>query len=212
MGEYTNNPPFPMGQTWFGHGGSPDADDAKSLEGKEWEFQDTDLNRYGQTNQTFGTGKYSRCRLVRNRSGGSLSAPAGRLAYMDPSTSYVWGTGVTGYAAVTAQKCYPIDWKIPSGVSIADDDLFYIIVKGLAVVKTALSGAAGVLVINPSDVLVSVTAATSGATTSGRVVLQDLTGATAVLGVQITNAIGRALSAATTGNTNSDLLMEVGAY
>lgn len=55
-------------------------------------------------------------------------------------------------------------------------------------------------------ILVALTAATSGSTTSGRPAPQDLTGATALLGNQIQNQIGTALSAKTTANTNADVL------
>ena len=64
-------------------------------------------------------------------------------------------------------------------------------------------------VIDELEWLVAETAAASTGTTAGRVIPQDLTGATAVLGGQILNRIGRALSAKTTANTDADLLVDL---
>ena len=60
--------------------------------------------------------------------------------------------------------------------------------------------------------VVALTAATSGATTAGRVAPQVLTGATAALAAMVQNRIGRALTAKTTANTNADMLVLVGKW
>ena len=75
-------------------------------------------------------------------------------------------------------------------------------------VTTDLAGGAND-VINIGDVLTALTAATSGATTAGRVKPQSLAGATSVLGLEIMNMIGRAMSAATTANTGANLLVDI---
>jgi len=75
-------------------------------------------------------------------------------------------------------------------------------------VLTALDGGAD-NVFNVNDVIVALTAATSQATTAGRVAPQVLTGATALLGNQVQNRLGRAMSAKTTANTNNSLLVNI---
>lgn len=66
--------------------------------------------------------------------------------------------------------------------------------------------------IPEGTVLVALTAATSGATTAGRVAPQDLTGATAALGLQVQNRLGYALSARTTAQTNTTILVDKRLY
>lgn len=79
---------------------------------------------------------------------------------------------------------------------------------GPTLVLNDIASGAGT-VIAERDVLVALTAATSQATTAGRVAVQDLTGATALLGNAVQNAFGRALSARTTAETNSSVLVDL---
>jgi hypothetical protein len=88
------------------------------------------------------------------------------------------------------------------------------VVEGPAIVKTPIAGSEFNGDINIGDRVVGLTAATSGATTAGRVAHENITGSTQAadytfLFDQISNRIGRALSACTTGNTNSDILIDV---
>ncbi len=125
-------------------------------------------------------------------------------------TALVYGARVDGEVCITADRCYPIDEYLPAA-GCPVNDLCYIVVDGPALCRTDLAaGAANLIAVG--DVLVALTAATSGCTTAGRVAPQDLTGATAVLGVQVMNTIGRALSAKVTTNTNADVLVEVGKW
>jgi hypothetical protein len=87
-------------------------------------------------------------------------------------------------------------------------DLFYIVTRGPCLVKNDIASGAGT-VINAGDPLVALTAATSGATTAGRVYAGVGTGATTNTGNQLNNIIGYAASAKTTGNTNADVLVVV---
>jgi hypothetical protein len=113
-------------------------------------------------------------------------------------------TEVDGYADTTAEDCVPVDEFLPAA-GVAVDEYFYVVTHGPATVLTDLAGGANNL-LPEGTILVALTGATSGATTSGRVAPQDLTGATAVLGAQLNGAFGRGMSAKTTANTNADLL------
>lgn len=185
-------PPFSRGETFY-NGGTIDSADLGgiNLEGKEWVFKDDIRN----------TGFDVRVRVVRNMAAAALLPK--RLVTFKNDAYY--GRRVDGYATLTSVNAYPVDELLPAaGVPIYD--LFYIVVGGPALVKTDIASSANNL-INIGDTLVSLTAATSGATTSGRVAPQDLTGATAPLGKQVQNRLGVAMSAQTTGNTDNDVLL-----
>lgn len=187
-------PPFNRGETWYG-GSAIDSNDlgGVNLEGKEYVFEDT----------IRGTQNPVRVRVVRNKAADVLLPK--RLVRFQAGSFY--GRRVDGYTSTTAEEGFPVDELLPStGVPV--NDLFYIVVNGPALVLSDLAGGAN-NVITTSNNLVALTAATSGATTAGRVAAQDLTGATAVLANQIQNRIGRALTAATTANTNTDILTYV---
>lgn len=189
------SPPFSMGETYY-NGGTIDTNDlgGANLEGKEFEFEDVIRN----------TGMRIRVRVVRNTA--AIALLPKRLVTFSTAAGY-HGRRVTGYATLTSVNAYPVDELLPAaGVPV--NDLFYIVVQGPALVKTDIaSGANNVAAIN--DIFVSLTAATSGATTAGRIAPQDLTGATALLGNQVQNRIGRAMSAQTTANTDADLLLYI---
>jgi hypothetical protein len=192
--------PFPRGSTISDNGlETPDATLATNLEGQEYVTEDRGSGGADRT------GRPVVLRVVRNVSGGNLLPK--RLVTFQKNAG-VYGSRVDGYATVTADVAYPVDEHLPAA-GVANNDLFYIVVEGPALVLTDLAGGAN-NVINAGDVLVSLTAATSGATTAGRVAVQDLTGATAVLGKQIKNRIGYALTAATTGETGKSILCDIG--
>lgn len=196
------NPPFSRGETYY-NGGTIDTADlgGLNLEGKEWVFEDADGNT--------GVSRSSRsvkCRVVRNTA--AIALLPKRVARFELGANE-YGSRVDGYATATAAEGFPIDEYLgAAGVPV--NDLCYIVVEGPAVVLSGLTDFGAV--VAPGDWLVAITGATSGATTSGRVALQVLTGATAALADQVQNRIGRALSAATTANTNTDLLIHVGKW
>jgi hypothetical protein len=203
------NPPFGRGETFY-NGGTVDTTNLSALqmEGKEWEFEDVQYNVAGQVGaKPARTNRFCLCRIVRNVSGINL-LPSRLVSFQIGGTDGRWaGSRVDGYTTTTAQFAAGVvdEWLPAAGVP--NDDLFWLVIRGPTTVLTDLAGGAN-NVINVGDVLVALTAATSQATTAGRVSDQVLTGATAVLGVQLMNYIGRALSAATTANTNQALLME----
>jgi hypothetical protein len=203
------NPPFERGQTFYSTSEVIDANNlgGVQLEGMEWLFEDIDPRSTGQGATARRTSRQVRCRVVRNL--GAVTLFAGYLARFQ-KTAGKYGARVDGLCAVNGEKSYPIDEYLPSaGVRV--NDLCYVVVEGPALCNTPLEANVN-NVFNVGDVVMALTAATSGATTAGRVVLQDLTGATAILGNNVQNRIGMALTARTTGNTNTTILIDVGKW
>lgn len=190
-----------IGKTY--HGGTPTTiDKSLSLEGAEQWFKDEIAPTAGNGMATLRSGRMKLCRLVRNGSGIALT----------PGRAVSWasgyrGTRVGGYCTTTAAECAGIvDDRLPAA-GVASNDLFWIVRKGPALCKTDLAGGAN-NVIAAGDVVVALTAATSQATTAGRV----YSAATAVTTNNDTitlNRIGRAMSAKTTANTNADVLIDL---
>ena len=186
-----NDLPFERGKTFFG-GLTANTTDGAWLEGKEYQIEDTNN----------GTNAYVRLRATRNKSGFAL-APKRLVAY---GGNNLLGQGA-GYANVNPQVVAGVVDDQYTG-TVADQDLFYMVVEGPCLVKTPLEANAN-NVINVNDYLVNTTGATTGATTGGRGITQVLTGATAPLANNIQLTWGRAMSAATTANTDADLLVSV---
>jgi hypothetical protein len=200
-------PPFPRGQTYY-NGTTIDSNNlgGANLEGTLWEFEDIDLNEATPGVRSARTNRPVTCMIVRNAAAAALLPK--RLVTMKATTGATFVAQVDGYADTTAESpAWPVDeWLPAAGVPVGD--LFYIVVDGPAMVLTALEADAN-NVFSVGTRVVALTGATSGATTSGRVRPQDLTGATALLGEQIQGRIGRALTAKTTANTGVDLLIDV---
>ncbi len=201
--------PFAIGTTWS-QNGSPASTDGQELEGKEFLVEDLDYTSQPYKPRAFdgtaGQCMYKRVRIVRNASGATIQA--GRLV------TYKFGSQdrqVDGYCCTTAQDCAgAVDEFLP--YAVPTNDLFYIVTKGRAGIYCSLaaSEAQGLSQAATTQVVVvALTAATSQATTAGRIAAQDLTGATALLGAQIQNRIGIALSARTTNQTNTIALCEI---
>jgi hypothetical protein len=193
------NCPFPRG----GYMEVSASTDQAHWEGKEYLFENLDYSTSpAKARAAGGAGSYVRCRCVRNVAAAAL-LPKRLVTFK--TTAY--GLQVDGYATTTAAEAYPVDEFLPAaGVPV--NYLFWIVVDGPATVLSDLAGADN-NVIGAAGVLVALTAATSGATTAGRVAPQDLTGATALLAAQVQNRLGNAVSAKTTANTNADVLMHV---
>ena len=143
------------------------------------------------------------CMLVRNVAAAALL----------PKFIVKWKSGkrnlqVDGYTCITNEAAAGVVDEFLGSSGVAVNDLFWIVVKGPTLMKTPLEGD-GTNVISLDDILGALTAATSGATTAGRVGVNALTGATSVLGNQVFNSFGRAMSAKTTANTNADVLVDV---
>lgn len=203
------NPPFGRGETFY-NGGTINTSDLGGLEmeGKTWVFEDL---QYSTPNLVGAKPARSNrdvlCLCVRNV--GAVNILPKQLCNLQlaGTDGRYYLARVDGESNATAQRAYPADEWLPAA-GVPPNDLFWLVIKGPATVKTALDGGAD-NVFTVGEVVVALTAATSGATTAGRVAPQDLTGSTALLGNQIQNAVGWALSAATTANTNADLLIEV---
>lgn len=197
-----NELPFERGQTASSGLATVDATTLDNLEGREYIVEDVN-----PATGVLRTSRLVRLRCVRNKAAAAL-LPKRLVSFA--ATAGKFGAYVDGYADTTAEESYPVDEYLPS-TGVAVDDLFYIVIEGPALVLTDLAGADN-NVLPVGTVLVALTGATSGATTSGRVAPQDLTGATALLAKQIQNRIGYALTAKTTANTNADILCDVGRW
>lgn len=204
MAHYENLP-FPRGGTFFGGGTPSTTDGSDNLEGKEYWCEDLDYSASSGV-KPHRSGHLVRLRVVRNASGGAL-LPKQRVSFKATAGNYLIGQ-VDGKCNSTAQGATAVVDEFLPAAGVAANDLFYVVVEGPAMHLTDLAGGASNL-INVGSLLVCLTAVTSGATTAGRVAPQDLTGATANLGIQIQNRIGYALSAKTTANTNADVLVYV---
>lgn len=191
------NPPFGRGETWFSGTGATTTDPV-SVVGKEWVFEDIN-----PTTREVRSNKYVRCRAVRNNSGIALLPR--RIAQFS-TTAGSFSHEVTGYTRTTAQRGYLIDEYLPS-TGVVDKDVFWIVIEGPA---EGITDLASVDTISVGDKLVALTAVTSQATTAGRVDAIDLTGATEVLANQVLHYLGHAMSAKTSGNTNTAILIDVG--
>lgn len=199
-----NTPMFPRGATAYS-GGTIDTvnyatDNFAAWEGHIKVFEDEDLSQTGS--KPLRTGRKVVCMCVRNVSAGAI-LPKRLVSFKAGSPGQV-----DGYITTTAQMCAgAVDEYLPSA-GCPQYDLFWIVLKGPALLLTDLAG--GVNNSIAADAyLTGLTAATSGATTAGRIKNQDLTGATAPLGNEVQNRIGRALSAKTTGQTNGDILVDM---
>lgn len=212
--------PFPRGTTALQNlGQTLTATDANHLEGREFEVLDWDMSTNPRTLRSY---RKVRLRVVRNNSGAAL--PPKRLAVLArdaaknissaTATAGVSGTTqVAGLARNNTVKGYPIDEWLPDA-GVPDKDLFYIVVKGPAVVKTSVANYTSA--IAAGDVLYSaLTAATSavtnGITTGGRVNEILDVASTDITAGQLVNRLGRALSANATNTTDSNLLVDVDA-
>lgn len=203
------NAPFVRGATWY-DGATPDSADLGGAQhlGKEWVFEDIDPGT-----GLMRTNEKVRCRAVRNTSGINLE-PARLASFSVAAGEY--GINCPGYVTGTALEGYPIDEYLPAA-GVVDDDIFWMVIEGPARIKTSLAGAA-VNVIGNGSIVVAATAATSQATTAGRIEITLLP--TATTGVtqarQVLNRIGRALTAATTANTGEvaagNILVNVGKW
>lgn len=185
-----NDLPFPRGSTFWGGATVADSTSGAQLEGKEYLVEDNELYN--------NTGSYVKLRIVRNIAAFTL-APKRLLRTVAGKTGQS-----DGYANSNPQTVLGVVDQAYTG-NIAINDLFYCVVEGPCLVKTPLAGDV-TNSIAVGDWLVNATGATSGATTGGRAADISLAGATAVLGNQILYAFGQAMSAATTANTDADLL------
>lgn len=201
----TENPPFARGETFY-QGRTIDTNDLGGLqhEGKVWEFEDIDLSVGTVGAKPARTNRTVKCLCVRNVSGIAL-LPKRLVVFQTAGTDGRYAAGrVAGYTSVTNQRGYPVDEWLPAA-GVPNNDLFWIVIEGPSLCITDLAPGAGNL-ISVGSFVDALTAATSGATTAGRVeIIANLTSSAAF-------RVGMALSATTTGNTNADILVDVGKW
>lgn len=201
---------FPRGGTWYGPTGTIDTNnygESVGYEGYVDHFTDVDpsdktVRRSGRDIEVIA---------VRNVSGMTLL----------PGYAVTWESGsegkrVDGYARTTnAHIAGIVDDHLNATNGVRNGDMFWLIVKGPCLCKTPLEADAN-NVFAIGDPVFALTAATSGATTAGRVRRHNSAGTFSeaettdgTLFNVIHNGIGRAMSARTTGNTNANILVDL---
>lgn len=188
-----DSPPFARGETWYGLNPNPPIDATSNAtlggvnyEGKEYVFEANSQDEGAASPATQeDTGRSIRVRCVRNVSG--IALKPGRLAHYAATDPYE--TRIDGYTfATTDRPAGVVDEFLPAA-GVPNNDLFYIVIDGPTKV-TQLSVSASVLVI--ADRLVPGAGTSATTNDAGRVVKQDVTGATGTLAANIFNQVGYA--------------------
>ena len=222
-----NDQPFSRGETYYNGGTIPNfasppngiaiTPGGFNLEGKEYEFEDGSSAADEMNTPGYGTGMYVKVRAVRNASGFNIKP--GQICtftttYVDGSTVVPYGICVGGVTDTLAAFGYPADEFLPAA-GVPNGDLFYIVVEGPCLLKLAVSGD---VVLVPGQKVVSATgsaASNSSDPNAGTVIGQSIIDTTAdptnVLNAnQIQNAIGRAMSQASSEATGTETLVDIG--
>lgn len=127
MGIFQADAPFDLGSTFAGTRPSSGELINSDLEGQEFNFPISKkiASALGMKGRT--TGRQIRARIMRNTTGAALLGK--RLARVAP-TSVANSTKVTAYAGIEGEGyVFPIDPFLPAA-GVADDDLFYVILRG----------------------------------------------------------------------------------
>lgn len=205
---YANSPaPMPLGETLTGTDSDGNLINSENL-GRVYCFDAVQLdNTSAKTNRS---GKPIMAVLLRNTSGATLYGKM--LGRCTETAGKALITTVDGYTTVLAnEKCVLIDEGLATN-GVANNAIFWGIISGQVIGKTPMAGAefnaTGIAV---GDNLVAATGSTTGATTSGRIGGYALANNTDAAGAfkQSVYKIGEALSARTSGETNSDLLINL---
>jgi len=196
------DPPFGLGQTLFSiaSGSSTVPNDSfyglqsSAGYGDNWTGAVKEFTDVNPATGLVRTNRRKVCVAVKNTSAGALLPK--RVVRFNLTAGKLFSE-VDGYAAVTnEERVGVVDEHLPAtGVSV--NDVFWVTVDGPTEVLHALSGTN----IAAGDRVCAITAATSGATTAGRVTPSGLTAGTANPGDNGIGVIGYALSAATSGST-----------
>lgn len=208
---FPTDPPFQRGSTFYNGETivTPPSGDflgGYNLEGLEYTWQDSELPGGG-----YGTGLLVRCRVVRNSTGGPVLP--GQLVSLNATSraidnaAVLPGTNADSIARTTATHGYPADEFLPAA-GVPNGDLFYVVVGGPCLMKTAQSGTVTLAV---DQKVVGGTMAGTTSADAGAIVAQDTSGATSALATQIQNAVGRAMSACSSNGTGQPVLVNVGA-
>jgi hypothetical protein len=219
-----NDQPFGRGLTFYNGGPipnflSPPSDydghpGGFNIEGKEYVFEDGSGAEDGHAG--YGTGMSVRVRAVRNASGYAIKP--GQLCkftttYVDGVTVVPLGTCVGSITTTTADgPCYPADEFLPAA-GVPNGDLFYVVVDGPCLMT--LTTAANAATVAAGQKIVSQTATATTSADAGNIVGQTLaaptdSGSTTLYSNQVQNAIGRAMSQATSHATGTQILVDIG--
>ena len=191
------------GKTWFDGTTPPTTyQESTDIEGSVRSADDVDSTTGVASAQSKRSGRQVTLRLVRN---------VGAVA-LAPSRVVTWASGyigrrVDGYCTVDhVRAAGVVDEHYGSG-GIPVNDLGWLVVSGPCLVRMGLAAA------NPNisegDTLTALTAVSSGATTSGRIQSFNVTSNPTLGNIAVLNRIGRAMSAATTADTGSTILVDV---
>ena len=164
-----------------------------ALEGIRKVFKDVDYSSTDSIKPPRSGGEVV-CILVRNDSGTTLLP--GRVCTWK---STYQGRRVDGYTRLDQGQPVAgiVDEFLPAA-GVADDDLFWLVVRGPALVKKALNGNT----LAKDDFVVAITAATSQATTAGRIMSIASTSDATNGASQVLNRIGIAMSSSATTDAN----------
>ena len=202
--------PFARGQTFY-QGGTIDTANyaGVELEGRQVVFKDRNVTS-GIGAQKLRSGRDVRCICVRNTSAAAL-LPKRLVTY----ASGYYKQRVDGYVTTDYQAVAGVVDDLLPAAGVPVGDLFWLVVEGPCLAKAPLAGAGfGSVSIAQGDELFGLTAATSGATTSGRFTGWNGTFTAAqttdgTAGKIALRSFARAMSAATSGQTNADILIDV---
>lgn len=200
------NPPFLRGETFY-NGATIDSNNlgGTELEGCTFEFDDTDNSVQGVRPKR--SNRKVLCQIIRNVSTAVLLPK--RLATAS-LTSGVYGCRADGMADVLAEDCLGVvdEWLPAAGAAV--NDLLWVVIKGPTLCTTFATGGIGFAV--GERVIAATAAASTGGTATGKITGSStaITGATTPLADAIRNVIGRAITARTSGEVNTDTLILVG--
>ena len=204
--------PFARGETYY-NGGTIDLTNLGgiNLEGKVFTFEPNSQDNYSGTYSNASTdpsGRAVRCKVVRNTSGGNIK-PGRVCRFSAASTNNgPLGTSVDGYATTTTDLLAGVSDEFLPSAGVPTNDLFYVVIEGPTQVTQGATTAANLAI--GSRLVPAAYGATAGDNLGGRAALQDLTGATAVLGAQIQNMFGFAASANTTAGSLVNAVVSFG--
>lgn len=204
------------GATWY-NGATIDTNNLAGLEaeGVTKIFEDklwSAVGVKGERNQ----GRMVTCRLVRNMSGITLFAK--QLVQLDTANP----NRITGRTTVLFGEAYPLDEFLPAA-GVPHGDLCWIVIAGPALCLTPMTGGE----FNATDIgagsLVGAGTTNGGSTAAGSTAPAGRLAAVLPVNVALTTNtqynellryatgwIGRAISAMTSGQTNANILVDVG--
>lgn len=199
-----DKPPFELGETLSG------TDDNGNLINKEWlgaifwfPAKPYRISGPGEIVRR-RTGRPIKAMICRNTSGTTLYGK--RLGQLDTATTAGHGAcnEVTGYTVANTDKNFIIIDEFLASVGVADDDLFWGILEGPVIVRSQTLAAAGSVIAKGAKVVVGTGAGTATNTTAGGVAMTTT--------CYVDQIVGTALSAQTTADTGTDLLINASIY